>query len=618
MEFVNFIIFSLLVYFILYFLNKVVNQEYIEIDDEEEMIKLKDLEKPLPSPNDPEIFYIPIIHTNDIHGSFYPKQMVLPSNNTFSVGGLGYLGKYVSIMYKEWGNRLLFFDTGDQFQGAIEGHISKGRIIMDFFNELKMHGSVIGNHEFDFGIDFLYDYMNSSKFNWTVDNIKNLTTNEYITFPNQNTSTILEIEGYKIGIIGLVTLSTPGATKTDLTDLKFENYLGIVNRESSKLKKRGANAIIVLGHLGVKCKDDSEEIGLEYKLRDINKKQSACREEDHAFVLLNKLKNDTIDLFLGGHKHYVSHDWINGIPFISNDLNGKYAQIVYLPFNRTTKKLIKEKILMEGPLPICEKLFKNKKLCDFNILNKEQEENCGKLLNFTFHDIKITKDEKISKIGDKYRPLFNEYNKDNLTVTHNYFESTKKKENFMGNFYTDFLRHISGADISVVNPGVFRTPFYKGKITNATIYSFDPFDNDLVIFQAYGWEIKKMFYQLQRGGKAFYPTSGLKMVVKDSPKKELLSIKLFDGVKEKEILDNELYSIVSNEFCFPLEPGDSGGNDFKKVYKWFKPRNGSYVNVGNFNNSRDILIDYMRKIDELKGNKYYKDDNPKLRIFKEN
>ena len=160
----------------------------------------------------------------------------------------------------------------DQFQGAIEGHISKGRIIMDFFNELKMHGSVIGNHEFDFGIDFLYDYMNSSKFNWTVDNIKNLTTNEYITFPNQNTSTILEIEGYKIGIIGLVTLSTPGATKTDLTDLKFESYLGIVNRESSKLKKRGANAIIVLGHLGVKCKDDSAEIGLEYKLRDINKK----------------------------------------------------------------------------------------------------------------------------------------------------------------------------------------------------------------------------------------------------------------------------------------------------------------------------------------------------------
>ena len=237
MEFVNFIIFCLLIYFILFFLNKVVNQEYFEIDDEEEMIKLKDLEMPLPSPNDPEIFYIPIIHTNDIHGSFYPKQMVLPSDNTFSIGGLEYLGKYVSIMYEEWKNRLLFFDTGDQFQGCVEGHISKGRIIMDFFNELKMRSSVIGNHDFDNGIDFLNDYMNSSKFKWTIDNIKNLTTNEYITFLNQNTSTILEIEGYKIGIIGLVTLLTPSSTNTEMPDLKFENYLSIVNRESSKLKK---------------------------------------------------------------------------------------------------------------------------------------------------------------------------------------------------------------------------------------------------------------------------------------------------------------------------------------------------------------------------------------------
>ena len=329
------------------------------------------------------------------------------------------------------------------------------------------------------------------------------------------------------------------------------------------------------------------------------------------------MKNDTIDLFLGGHKHYVSHNWINGIPFISNDLNGKYAQIAYLPFNRTTKKLIKEKILMEGPLPVCEKLFKNNKLCDLNILKKEDEENSGKLLNFTFHGVKITKDEKISKIGNKYKPLFNEYDKDNLTVSNNYFESKKKKENFIGNFYTEFLRHISGADISVVNSGAFRTPFYKGKITNATIYSFDPFGDELVIFKAYGWEIKKMFSQLQKGSAAFYPTSGLKMVVKDKPKKKLLSIKLFDGVKEKEILDNELYSIVSNEFCFPLGPGYAGGDDFEKVYKWFKPRNGSYVNVGNFNNSRDILIDYMRKINELKENKYYKDDNLKLRIYKE-
>ena len=109
---------------------------------EDEYIELKDDEKPLPTPDDKDILYIPIIHTNDIHGSFYPKKILLPSGHTYSIGGLQYLGKYVSIMTEEWKERLLYFDTGDQFQGGIEGYISKGEIMMDFFNELEVENQL--------------------------------------------------------------------------------------------------------------------------------------------------------------------------------------------------------------------------------------------------------------------------------------------------------------------------------------------------------------------------------------------------------------------------------------------------------------------------------------------
>ena len=131
----------------------------------------------------------------------------------------------------------------------------------------------------------------------------------------------------------------------------------------------------------------------------------------------------------------------------------------------------------------------------------------------------------------------------------------------------------------------------------------------MVIFYAYGWEIKKIFAQLQKSENVFYPVSGLKMVVKIKPTKKLLSIKLYDGYKEKEINDNKLYSIISSEFCFPLEPEYVGGDDFKDVYKWFRPRNGTYLKILNYDNSRDFLFDYMRKIKELKGNKYYNEDD---------
>ena len=219
----------------------------------EEIIDLT-TETALPTKDDENYFYIPIFQTNDLHGSFYPKTILLPSGKSYSIGGFEYLGKYISILKQYWKDRFLYFDCGDQFQGGIEGSISKGKIIMDFFNKLNLNKSVIGNHEFDYGIPFLKQYMNMSHFDWIIDNIKNITTNDYITFPNQKISSIIDIEGYKIGIIGLSTIETSYTTATDISDLQYEDYTKIINTESEQLRKEGANAIVVIAHLGLYCK----------------------------------------------------------------------------------------------------------------------------------------------------------------------------------------------------------------------------------------------------------------------------------------------------------------------------------------------------------------------------
>ena len=605
-------------YFILLFLfsfKRILSIESIDNNDEsyEEIINL-DPGISLPKYDDENYFYIPIIHTNDIHGSFYPKKILLPSGKSYSIGGLEYLGKYISIMSQEWKDRLLFFDSGDQFQGGIEGYISKGKIMLDFFDKMKMKYGTIGNHEYDYGVEFLKSYMNSAKFDWILDNVKNLTTNNYTSFPHQKKSQIIEIERYKLGIIGLSTIETSYTTTTNISDLKYEEYERVVKSESIRLKEQGANAIIVLAHIGLYCKGDKDEIKLEYKLRDKNTKQADCRKSDEAYLLLKELNNNIIDLFLAGHKHDVTHNWINDIPVMSNDRNGKYAQIIYLPFDKKTKKLVSNKIVIEGPLPICEKIFKNKKLCDITVLTELEEKSLGELVSYTFHGKKIAKDLSITEIGKKYQRLYDLYDKDYLTKTFEHFESTKNNENTLGNFYCEFLRQISGADISVINPGAFRTPLYRGNISNATIHSFDPFGNRVVKFYAFGWEIKKMFKHLQKGSKGFYPFSGLKMIVKNSPFKKLLNIKLFDGVNEKEIENDKYYSIASIEFCFPFEGNKKGGDDFRKVYEWFRPRNPMYIQFDNYNLSRDMFINYLRNIHELKGNVFYDLNNQRMRI----
>jgi 2',3'-cyclic-nucleotide 2'-phosphodiesterase (5'-nucleotidase family) len=587
--------------------------------EEEEIIDLKDEKyNAIPTPDDKNIYYIPIIHTNDIHGSFYPKKILLPDNEMYSIGGLEYLGKYASIMSEEWGERFLYFDTGDQFQGGIEGYISQGNIMMDFFNTLKVKKSVFGNHEFDYGIPFLKEYMDKANFDWIIDNVKNTTTGKYITFPKQKKSMIIEAGDnnfkVKLGIIGLATKETIASTNTKIDDLFFDDYVKIIEEESNKLKAKGANAIIVIGHLGLYCRNDPDEVKLEYKYRDIKLNQSHCRETDEAYKLLHKLKNNTIDILLAGHRHDVTHHWVNGFPVMSNDRNGKYAQIVYLPFDRKTKELINDKIVFEGPLPVCEKIFSIKKICDLPVITNEEYEKYGKLKQFKFHNKLIEKDSTITNIANNYSDLFNEYDRDVLTHTEEHFEGSKEHETNMGNFYTDFLRHISGADIALINGGAFRTPFYRGNITNATVYSFDPFGNDIVKFQAYGKEIIRMLRQLQSSDKGFYPTSGLRMTVRKNPSKKLLSIKLWDGYNEEDIDDERLYTIVSNDFCFPLEPDEVGGDDFAKVYEWFRPRNHSYISVNNFNSTRDVLINYMRNIYELKGSKYYDENNLRMRV----
>ena len=606
---------KLFICFLLFLSNSVLN-----IEPNEEIIDLKDEEHSLPSPDDSDIFYIPILHTNDIHGSFYPKKIVLPNNEVYTIGGLEYMGKYASIMLKQWGNRFLYFDTGDQFQGGIEGHISNGEIIMDFLNNLQVKNSVLGNHEFDWEIPFLKEYMKKANFDWIVDNIKNTTSGQYITFPKQKRSIIIEVGDkngiqIKLGIIGLTTKETPASSSAHMDDLIFEDYVKIINEQSKKLKLQGADAIIVIGHLGLYCRNDPNEIKLSYKLRDNSTYQENCSQTDEAYKLLNKLDKGVIDLFLAGHKHDVTHHWINGFPVMSNDRNGKYAQIVYLPFNKHNKTLIKEKIVMEGPLPICEKIFKKRKICDLPVASEKDYEEYGNLSLYKFHDQIIEKELNMTKIAEKYINIFNEYDKDLLTKNYDHLELDREKENSLGDFYTDFFRHVSGADIAIVNGGTFRTPLYRGNLTNASIFSFDPFNNHLVKFKAYGREVIRMFRHLQQSSKGFYPFSGLRMIVRNKPTKKLLSIKLWDGYKEENIQEDKLYTIVSNSFCFPLEEGNVGGDDFEKIYEWFRPREGIEVVIDGTSVIRDILINYLRHIQELKANKYYDEKNLRLRVI---
>ena len=184
---------------------------YIKTSD---IIDLNEKKKP-PKKTDSssEIYNIVIMGTNDIHGAFFPKDLEIKNSKNETIkyksGGLTYMGKYISILREEWGDRFLWLDAGDQFQGSIESKFSNNTIITEFFNIMGLNGSTVGNHEWDYGIDVLNKIMSLAKFEYIVDNIYNYTSKSNIIFSNQVITKIFQVGEIKFGIIGLVTIKTP-------------------------------------------------------------------------------------------------------------------------------------------------------------------------------------------------------------------------------------------------------------------------------------------------------------------------------------------------------------------------------------------------------------------------
>ena len=111
------------------------------------------------SPKDEKYIYIPIIGTNDIHGRFFPTNNHFYANGEkieYKAGGLEYIAKYINILKNEYGeNRVLYFDSGDQFFQTNESIIFDGNNIFEFLNKVGLNGTTLGN------IDYLYkrDYI---------------------------------------------------------------------------------------------------------------------------------------------------------------------------------------------------------------------------------------------------------------------------------------------------------------------------------------------------------------------------------------------------------------------------------------------------------------------------
>ncbi|MBA4317771.1 MAG: hypothetical protein C0412_05165 [Flavobacterium sp.] len=224
---------------------------------------------------------IKILYTNDEHG------WMDASSTTGGAAGLMNLWKqnegYTST------SACLILSGGDMWTGPAISTWFSGKSMTQVMNRMNYSAAVIGNHEFDFGLDKLLERKNESTFPFLSANIRNKTTGGYPDFCQP--FVVKTVNGIKVGIIGLTSVTVPDIIFPKyLVNLNFISYEQALNEAVPQVRQQGAKIIIIISHMGS---------GEMQNLAPIAKRHG-------------------IKLIAGGHSHETIIDQLNGITIIES------------------------------------------------------------------------------------------------------------------------------------------------------------------------------------------------------------------------------------------------------------------------------------------------------------
>lgn len=220
--------------------------------------------------------HLTILHTNDVHSYIDPFPENHPKNP--NMGGVARRAALIEQIRKENSNVLLL-DAGDIFQGTPYFNYFGGEIEFKLMSMMKYDLATIGNHDFDNGIDGLYNQLPNASFSFVNANydLKNTILDGHIK-PYK----IFHKNGIKVGIFGLGVELEGLVDKRNYKEAVYNNPVEITQDMTRILKhEQKCDLVICLSHLGYQYKNDPDKIS-DTKLATLTK---------------------DIDLIIGGHTH---------------------------------------------------------------------------------------------------------------------------------------------------------------------------------------------------------------------------------------------------------------------------------------------------------------------------
>ena len=246
-------------------------------------------------------FKLHLLFTNNIHGAIHqvPARFINPEFSPMLAGGAGAY-TYVTNLRNEAkasGDFVMLTDAGNIFQGTQLGTNDGGSKIIQWMNWMAYDAFVPGIRDFDQGVENLSRLKKEANFPFLISNLEGI--------EGKKDYEILDFNGIKIGIIGLITpFLFDGLLPENHEGVEVSDILKSLNAQIKKIRN-DVDLIFVLSHLGVPY--DRED---EYKSFISDIEQGKSRPVRNALELAH-YTNDVDVIITGGVSKGYNTPWVD-------------------------------------------------------------------------------------------------------------------------------------------------------------------------------------------------------------------------------------------------------------------------------------------------------------------
>ncbi len=131
----------------------------------------------------------------------------------------------------------IFISQGDMWQGSVESNYTRGNLVTEWMNSLDFVSMTVGNHEFDWGQQYIVNNAELAEFPILGINVLYRDTNTRVNYLRP--STVVERDGAKIGIIGAISDCYTSISSSFVEDIYFasgDTLTNMVKAESARLR----------------------------------------------------------------------------------------------------------------------------------------------------------------------------------------------------------------------------------------------------------------------------------------------------------------------------------------------------------------------------------------------